>query len=136
MLSLDSPRWQELEHAYGSAEDIPALLEQLDSAAIAPKLKFIGATFGLAWLLPMACFAGVTMLSFGTRETLERLMIPAAQPSMLVIVLRQIVEAITSYWFVAGQFLIPTAAAVLAFPLSTLLGQRILERDASNRNVA
>lgn len=31
MLSLSSPRWQELEHAYGSAGDIPALLEQLDS---------------------------------------------------------------------------------------------------------
>ena len=31
MLSLRSPRWQELQHAYGTAEDIPALLEQLDS---------------------------------------------------------------------------------------------------------
>lgn len=31
MLSLHSPRWQELEHAYGTAADIPALLEQLDS---------------------------------------------------------------------------------------------------------
>ena len=31
MLSLDSPRWDELNHAYGSAGDIPALLRQLDS---------------------------------------------------------------------------------------------------------
>ncbi len=31
MLSLDSPRWQKLEHAYGSASDIPSLLEQLAS---------------------------------------------------------------------------------------------------------
>jgi hypothetical protein len=30
MLSLDSPRWSELDHAYGSAADIPALLKQLD----------------------------------------------------------------------------------------------------------
>lgn len=29
MLSLNSPRWSELEHAYGAAEDIPALLAQL-----------------------------------------------------------------------------------------------------------
>jgi hypothetical protein len=28
-LSLDSPRWPELRHAYGSASDIPALLKQL-----------------------------------------------------------------------------------------------------------
>jgi hypothetical protein len=31
VLSLGSARWQELEHAYGTAGDIPALLEQLDS---------------------------------------------------------------------------------------------------------
>jgi hypothetical protein len=31
MLSLDSPRWRELQHAYGSASDIPDLLRQLDS---------------------------------------------------------------------------------------------------------
>lgn len=31
MIPLDSPRWSELEHAYGSAADIPALLAQLDS---------------------------------------------------------------------------------------------------------
>ena len=29
MLSLDSPRWAELEQAYGSAEDIPRLIEAL-----------------------------------------------------------------------------------------------------------
>jgi hypothetical protein len=29
MLSLDSPRWSELRHAYGSASDMPALLRQL-----------------------------------------------------------------------------------------------------------
>jgi len=31
VLPLDSPRWNELTHAYGSAEDIPALLLQLES---------------------------------------------------------------------------------------------------------
>jgi hypothetical protein len=30
MLSLDSPRWSDLNHAYGPASDIPALLLQLD----------------------------------------------------------------------------------------------------------
>jgi hypothetical protein len=30
MLSLENPRWAELQHAYGSASDIPALLRQLD----------------------------------------------------------------------------------------------------------
>lgn len=29
MLSLESPRWSELRHAYGSASDIPALLARL-----------------------------------------------------------------------------------------------------------
>ena len=29
MLSLDSPEWLRLEHAYGDASDIPALLKQL-----------------------------------------------------------------------------------------------------------
>lgn len=29
MLSLDDPRWSELQHAYGGAADIPALLKQL-----------------------------------------------------------------------------------------------------------
>jgi hypothetical protein len=31
MISLDSPRWAELKHAYGSASDIPELLRQLDT---------------------------------------------------------------------------------------------------------
>jgi hypothetical protein len=31
MLSLDSPRWSELSHAYGRAGDIPNLLRQLES---------------------------------------------------------------------------------------------------------
>lgn len=30
LLSLDDPLWSELQHAYGSAENIPALLMQLD----------------------------------------------------------------------------------------------------------
>lgn len=30
-LPLDSPRWHELDHAYGKAADIPALLQQLDT---------------------------------------------------------------------------------------------------------
>lgn len=34
MLSLDSPVWQELNHAYGSARDIPELLHQLPDAPI------------------------------------------------------------------------------------------------------
>ncbi len=29
MLDLDDPRWSELQHAYGTAADIPALLKQL-----------------------------------------------------------------------------------------------------------
>lgn len=29
MLALDSPRWAELDQAYGSAEDLPALIEAL-----------------------------------------------------------------------------------------------------------
>ena len=29
MLSLESSRWSELEHAYGQASDIPPLLRQL-----------------------------------------------------------------------------------------------------------
>jgi hypothetical protein len=32
MLGLNSPRWKDLTHAYGSAADIPALLEQLKTA--------------------------------------------------------------------------------------------------------
>lgn len=32
MLELNSPRWNELTHAYGQASDIPALLEQLKAA--------------------------------------------------------------------------------------------------------
>ena len=31
MISLDSPEWQNLKHAYGSASDIPELLRQLDT---------------------------------------------------------------------------------------------------------
>ncbi|MEJ2034438.1 MAG: hypothetical protein P8Y63_15705 [Deltaproteobacteria bacterium] len=31
MLSLESPEWSDLEHAYGNASDIPNLLRQLDS---------------------------------------------------------------------------------------------------------
>ena len=30
-LAFDSPRWDELEHAYGRATDIPALLRQLST---------------------------------------------------------------------------------------------------------
>jgi hypothetical protein len=32
VLSLDSDRWRDLQHAYGSAGDIPALLRQLDGS--------------------------------------------------------------------------------------------------------
>jgi hypothetical protein len=31
MIALDSPRWSELEHAYGAADNIPALLQQLET---------------------------------------------------------------------------------------------------------
>jgi hypothetical protein len=31
VLSLDSPQWSELSHAYGDASDIPALLRQLEN---------------------------------------------------------------------------------------------------------
>jgi hypothetical protein len=31
MIPLDSPRWSELQHAYGSAADIPALLRELET---------------------------------------------------------------------------------------------------------
>ena len=31
MIALDSPRWSQLTHAYGTAEDIPQLLSQLES---------------------------------------------------------------------------------------------------------
>jgi hypothetical protein len=31
MLSLESPRWSELQHAYGAASDIPPLLRQLSA---------------------------------------------------------------------------------------------------------
>ena len=34
MLDLDSDRWSQLEHAYGSAADIPALLRALPSATV------------------------------------------------------------------------------------------------------
>lgn len=34
MLDLDSDRWRELRHAYGSAADIPALLRQLPGAPV------------------------------------------------------------------------------------------------------
>jgi hypothetical protein len=33
MVALDSPRWKELRHAYGSAEDVPALLQALAAEA-------------------------------------------------------------------------------------------------------
>ncbi len=33
MLELDSPNWKSLSHAYGTAQDIPGLLEQLKTAA-------------------------------------------------------------------------------------------------------
>src|SRR4051794_24279697 len=33
MVALDSPRWKELQHAYGSAEDVPALLRALAAEA-------------------------------------------------------------------------------------------------------
>jgi hypothetical protein len=34
MLDLQSPKWRNLTHAYGSAEDIPALIEQLRTAPV------------------------------------------------------------------------------------------------------
>ncbi len=35
MISLDSPEWANIQHAYGSASDIPALLRQLETFPIA-----------------------------------------------------------------------------------------------------
>jgi hypothetical protein len=40
MLSLDSPRWSELEHAYGAASDIPSLLRQLTNGTNVILLPF------------------------------------------------------------------------------------------------
>jgi len=34
MLSLDSLRWHELRHAYGSSSDTPALLRQLETLPV------------------------------------------------------------------------------------------------------
>lgn len=39
MLSLDDPRWSELQHAYGAASDIPALLKQLSDLPSSEKDK-------------------------------------------------------------------------------------------------
>ena len=36
MLDLDSAKWRQLQHAYGSAEDIPALLRLLPTAPVKP----------------------------------------------------------------------------------------------------
>ncbi|MEL7488833.1 MAG: hypothetical protein AAGJ87_16670 [Pseudomonadota bacterium] len=37
MLPLDSPKWRELNDAYGSARDVPALLEDLDALDTVPE---------------------------------------------------------------------------------------------------
>lgn len=37
MVSLDDEKWRELRHAYGSAEDVPALLRQLWAASGSPE---------------------------------------------------------------------------------------------------
>lgn len=39
MLSLDDPRWSDLQHAYGTAADIPALLKQLADLPSSEKNK-------------------------------------------------------------------------------------------------
>lgn len=46
MLSLESPRWAELEHAYGSAADIPALLRQLSEL---PGCQGVAAPWFMLW---------------------------------------------------------------------------------------
>jgi hypothetical protein len=46
MLSLDSPRWSELSHVYGSAADIPSLLRQLQSLPSSENDRDLGSPFG------------------------------------------------------------------------------------------
>ena len=46
MLSLDSPRWGELHHAYGKSTDIPALLRQLEAK---PDVKSGGISVPEPW---------------------------------------------------------------------------------------
>ena len=47
MLSLDSPKWSELSHAYGQASDIPPLLRQLRTAS--PPEKYDTPPWGNLW---------------------------------------------------------------------------------------
>lgn len=47
MLGLDDPRWSELQHAYGAAGDIPALLQQLtDFSSDEKRLKSWSSIWG------------------------------------------------------------------------------------------
>ena len=48
MLALDDPRWGELEHAYGSAADVPGLLREL-AASPAPTGSYSGEPWFSLW---------------------------------------------------------------------------------------
>lgn len=75
MLELNSPRWRELDHAFGSAEDIPRLLDALATidgdreraelwfgvwATLCPEERVVTASYGaVPHLLAMAESRGV-----------------------------------------------------------------------------
>ena len=47
MLSLDSPQWSSLQHAYGSASDIPELLAQLANLRLHRTIRSPGSLCGV-----------------------------------------------------------------------------------------
>src|SRR5215210_3660781 len=53
MLDLNSARWRELRHAYGAADDIPALIEQLKTDPLPKKLGLLRRTVVLALGRPL-----------------------------------------------------------------------------------
>ena len=81
-------------------------------------------TFVLSWAVPLLMFLLVVVPCLYGNEFLARAILSSPEPSNLLLLLRWVAGSVNAYWYIAGQILLPVAAAVAAYPISRYLAHR------------
>jgi len=112
---------------------LPATLSLRTNARFWRKALYVASAYVAAWALPAGIFLVVVMPVVYAYEPLTHLVLSSPEPSLLIKILRAGAQAVVSYWWVVGTFVVPVAAGIAAVPVSLWLRTRMLR--ASERGV-
>jgi len=89
-------------------------------------------TFALSWTVPLLVFLLIVMPCLYGNEFLARATLSSPEPSNLLRLLRWVVRSVNSYWYIAGQVVLPVTAALAAYPIARYVAHRSSgSRDAA-----